>query len=372
MADFETDVELNVQIPDRELREARRTIEDDLGDVSVGLGGAGTGGLAADGGLGGGDIARDVERIRDGTESLVRLAEDRNLILEDILDELQGAGGPGDGGDFDLPRPRDLLGAAFGGLAGLALGAGAKLGLPQIPKLKLPDIPDLKLPEIPPLEVPEIPPVPVIAPDSIPLSDPQGIVEQIAQTVAEAAGQAGPREDSLAREGTNPVQARRAARARQSTQATVPEGSPGTSNLVTVPADPSDFNLAAGGAAAAVGGTLAAGLAGAQSLGGSLASGARGVASGAVTAIPSVLAGRNLDETRVDVGNISDSGDPASGSGSVAAGSGTVNAQIRVDTDVTVDPSNLQEIERRIQQAQDQATQEATNRTRQSFASYTR
>lgn len=92
MADgFETQASLSISIPKRELRNARRTLEEELGDVGVGInaqtGGGGAGAsMLADGG-------RALGELRS-------LAKDRNDLLRELIDQLQldGGGVPGGGG----------------------------------------------------------------------------------------------------------------------------------------------------------------------------------------------------------------------------------------------------------------------------------
>jgi len=58
MADFNTEAELSITVPDRELRQARQQVEESLGTVEIGAGG----GARADGG---GRQARQQMRLAD-------------------------------------------------------------------------------------------------------------------------------------------------------------------------------------------------------------------------------------------------------------------------------------------------------------------
>jgi hypothetical protein len=113
MADFSTSVALSFEIDDAELRAARDDIESELGGVSVDIDAGGTGGAVPDGGL-------DMGTLTD-------LADERNDILDDILDELEsGTFGGGGGGGGGLPIP-GFGGGGDGGGFGLleALGIGS-------------------------------------------------------------------------------------------------------------------------------------------------------------------------------------------------------------------------------------------------------
>jgi hypothetical protein len=85
-----------------------------LGDVQLGASGGGMGP--------GGDVGQNIA-------DLVPMADYRNRLLEDILDEIQAGGGGGDG-DGGGNRLRNMLGGGgLGGLLGLGLGAAGGLGL---------------------------------------------------------------------------------------------------------------------------------------------------------------------------------------------------------------------------------------------------
>lgn len=98
MTEFETTAELNVSVKQQSLREARDDVEQSLGSVSVGV-----------------EDGRATARPTDGGSSLadaglVSLAEDRNDLLEDLIDEVEegnagltAGGGNGGGGLFPVP-----------------------------------------------------------------------------------------------------------------------------------------------------------------------------------------------------------------------------------------------------------------------------
>jgi len=106
MTDFETGAELSITIPERELRQARRDIQDGIGSVNVSI----ENGRAArpDGGVSSAGLAGGaaVDELGDQTQ-----------LLEDILDELDGGVGGGGGGGGG----GGLLGGGSGILAGLGL-----------------------------------------------------------------------------------------------------------------------------------------------------------------------------------------------------------------------------------------------------------
>lgn len=108
MAEFETEGVLSVVVDQSSLDDARDEVEQSIGSVSVDAEAS----ARTDGGaMGGVD-----------TGSLVSLSEDRNDILEDILDELEdGAGGGGRGG---LGGAGQLLEGAGGRGGGGGAGGG--------------------------------------------------------------------------------------------------------------------------------------------------------------------------------------------------------------------------------------------------------
>jgi len=91
MADTEFGVgaTLAVEVDQRSLADAKQTIEDDIGDVAVGVDG-GAGGALTDGGMSGAAAIDDVGMIEE--------LGDQTDLLEDILDELDGGVGTGGGG----------------------------------------------------------------------------------------------------------------------------------------------------------------------------------------------------------------------------------------------------------------------------------
>lgn len=125
---FGVGAQLTVTVDSRSLAEARAEIEDEIGDVTVGVGNGAGGALAADGGVGGSmiDDAAMVNELSDQTE-----------LLEDIYDELDGmagmGAGAGGGGGGGFASDIASTAAGYGlvrGLAGWgALGSGSTLAL---------------------------------------------------------------------------------------------------------------------------------------------------------------------------------------------------------------------------------------------------
>lgn len=116
MAEFKAGAELDITVPDEQLRSARTQIERELGDVgvSVDAGVAGSAGQPRDPDTGQFASPMGPEEFE---RTSINLDEDRNDILEDILDELQGG---------------DVLAGAGGGGGGigtgLGIGGGAGIG----------------------------------------------------------------------------------------------------------------------------------------------------------------------------------------------------------------------------------------------------
>lgn len=123
MADFQTSAALSIDIPNRELRDARRQIESELGDISISVDGSGAGASMRGGG-------------GDGGPEMRRLADERNTLLREIVDQFQAMGGGGGGGGGR--GGGGFLGTAAGsgtgtilgrlGLGGAGAGAGAAVG----------------------------------------------------------------------------------------------------------------------------------------------------------------------------------------------------------------------------------------------------
>lgn len=127
MADFSTEAELTLTIPTRELRSAKNTIEEEIGDVQLSMSG---GGGAASRATGGQDQRRMKRWARKRTENIDNIL----AVLQDIEDEIQGGiGGGGGGGGGLLPFGAGTLVGGGGGGAGAgilsSLGAGALGGL---------------------------------------------------------------------------------------------------------------------------------------------------------------------------------------------------------------------------------------------------
>lgn len=100
MADFETSASLSIELDQRELRRARREVEDNL-NVQ----------------LGAGDM-----RGRGAAKDLVKNSEEQSKILKELVDQLQMGGGGGGGGGGGIPG-----GGGGGGAGGILsrLGGGA-------------------------------------------------------------------------------------------------------------------------------------------------------------------------------------------------------------------------------------------------------
>jgi hypothetical protein len=88
MADFNTEAELSITVPDRELRQARQQVEESLGTVEIGAGG----GARADGG---GRQARQQMRLADERNGYLERIDDRLEDIEDLLGNLDGGGQTG-------------------------------------------------------------------------------------------------------------------------------------------------------------------------------------------------------------------------------------------------------------------------------------
>lgn len=108
MADFSTESEMDIVIPDRELRDARSKIERELGDISVAVDAQ-----TADAGPSAGDTSRSRQGRRGGLD--VQILNEQLDVLEEINDNIEKAGGSG----FDL----------FGGGGGGGNGEGLFGGL---------------------------------------------------------------------------------------------------------------------------------------------------------------------------------------------------------------------------------------------------
>lgn len=190
MAEFGAAATLSLEVPDSELRAARREIESELGDLEVSIDATASGGTTGRPTGDNAEIDRHLTTANDVLDDLDELAIERNNLLRELIDETeQGnrARGRGRGGAF---------GAAGGGLLallGIAGGAGA-LGLAGLVEalegFEFPDLPDLEFPDgIPLTGVPDEIPVdapteiPVDAPKSIPLTTPFPIPIPVANAV---------------------------------------------------------------------------------------------------------------------------------------------------------------------------------------------
>jgi hypothetical protein len=180
MADFETDVELSISVPSRELRDTRRDIEAEFEDIALGVD-AGIG--AEPDGVGAVEAERErlrrksVRLARSRTEDLERIVE----ILEDIEENTEDMGGDGD--FFDRIKDFSVT-AAIGGAGGAVGAAGAGLlsasaltgltdALKRVPnRIPVDDPSPLGIEEPTPIPVAVPDPLPVAEPDPIPVEDP--------------------------------------------------------------------------------------------------------------------------------------------------------------------------------------------------------
>jgi hypothetical protein len=125
--DFQTGAELNVSVSSSSLRDARRTIESELGDIEVDViasleGGGAVGSRSPE--------APGIDLSRRQLGELERANEYLEVMTED-LDDLAAMGGGGDGDGTSLGGLARGLGAGVGsglGLTALGIGAGAGIG----------------------------------------------------------------------------------------------------------------------------------------------------------------------------------------------------------------------------------------------------
>jgi len=118
-ADMGTEVELSLTVPERELRTARKTIQDGIGDVQVGVQtGTGAASRATGGGGAGGATGRMQRRTFRWARQRTEHLQDTVMLLDEIAQNVArgGMGGGGGGGG--------LLGGAAARLGGGALGGG--------------------------------------------------------------------------------------------------------------------------------------------------------------------------------------------------------------------------------------------------------
>lgn len=114
MADFSTSVDLELEVSSRSLRSARSTIEQELGDIEIGV--------TAGGGAGAGRQQGQLAGILDANRRQFELAEQRNDLLDEIKDSLDGGGGVG--------GSNGLFGGVLGGrISGSGVTSGAVGGL---------------------------------------------------------------------------------------------------------------------------------------------------------------------------------------------------------------------------------------------------
>lgn len=189
MADFETDVELSLSVPSRELRDARAAIESEFEDIAVGV----DAGIGRRGGMGGGGVSSEEQRRR---RRQIRLAQRRTddierivEILEDIEENTADIGGGGDDGLLER-LPRIGLTGALGvgvlgaGALGSALG-GLSSVLDRVPeRIGVEDPSPLGIEDPTPLPIADPDPLPVEEIEEIPVEDPGTVtVEYVVETV---------------------------------------------------------------------------------------------------------------------------------------------------------------------------------------------
>lgn len=116
MADFSTSAELELEVSNRSLRDARSTVEQELGEIEVGVSASGDGRTR-------GQLAG----ILDANRQQYELAVKRNELLEEMQEDIEAGGGGGGGGLFAggaAIRGGMALGGLLSGTTALA-GAGA-------------------------------------------------------------------------------------------------------------------------------------------------------------------------------------------------------------------------------------------------------
>lgn len=119
MADFSTSAELELVVSSRELRSARQTIEDGLGDISVGVDASSSGPASRNTG----QTSRDSKRMMKWARSRTEDISDILTILQNIDEDISQSGDGGDGSRL----PKRIKSLSLGGgalLGGLAIGAG--------------------------------------------------------------------------------------------------------------------------------------------------------------------------------------------------------------------------------------------------------
>lgn len=145
--EFDTEAQFEAVIDSSSLSDVRDDIESELGDVEVQVAAQVDGPSGGSGGGGSGAIVDEFE-----TEH--QLSEERNRLLEELVDETE-------------QNSYNRAARMGGGAAGLAmagvLGVGA-MGLSALSEFEWPAMPKLEAPDISPIEV--------LTPSSIPLTEP--------------------------------------------------------------------------------------------------------------------------------------------------------------------------------------------------------
>lgn len=362
-------------IDDRSLDDAvdevNESFSDATADVSADISGP-DGGMSGLGGVRGptGDVSDDVA-------ALVPMADYRNRLLEDVIDELQGGGGTGEGDGLDLPRiGRRILQALGGLLGGLGIGAFLSSDFP----MNLGNV----LGDALPAGIGDVvgPDLPVGAPDIVGAELPVGVASFVGESlpagVGDFVGDTLPAGLGALVGASLPVTlgAMLASEFPITPEDVLGEGSGDasesgeTSGQSSGVSDRTRNQLIAGTSIGGGAGLLASRFVGPGSVvGGSAAAGGSGIG---FPAVGSIFAARNADRTRFNTtvgGNGRTTGGPmgsmATGtlqrlntggrSGPVrnsnmgyVSGQGSPRAEASVDTTINVDPSGMDDLKRQV------------------------
>lgn len=187
MAEFGVASELEVQVDERSLREARKEIEEETGDLSIPVevqsqrntpSKSVSARSSKERAMGRRLNARRNELLRDLDgigDDLVDLADQRNFYLEEMLDSMEGGIGAGSGDDGGMIKPRRPRGGE--GILGLLGGAIGSLALLKTVRGSSSEGETGEPTPIPVEDPGEIPyggpnPIPVEEPGEVPVQDP--------------------------------------------------------------------------------------------------------------------------------------------------------------------------------------------------------